>query len=43
MSLAGLLHGIPTGLVLPMIVAPAENEAVFGPDDLRPDIKASRH
>ena len=34
------LHGVPTRLVLPVIVAPAYNYAVFYPNNLRPDLEA---
>jgi len=29
--------------VLPVVIATAENEALLGPDDLRPDVEAYRH
>ncbi len=34
-------HRIPAGLVLPMIIAAAEREAVLGPDDLRADLEVA--
>lgn len=34
-------HRIPAGFVLPVIVAAAQHQPVLGPDDLRPDGKAS--
>src|ERR1019366_9714112 len=30
-------HGIPARFVLPVVVAPAQGEVLFGPDDLRAD------
>src|ERR1700716_1667701 len=33
-------HGIPAGLMLPMIMAAAEGKPVLGPDDLRAHLEA---
>src|SRR5205807_639574 len=33
-------HGVPARLMLPVIVAAADDEALLGPDDLRPDGEA---
>jgi hypothetical protein len=36
-------HGIGAGELLPVVIAPAENEAVLGPDDLGPHGGARRN
>ena len=38
----GLADRIPAGLMLPVIIAPAQDQPVLGPDDLRADGKARR-
>src|SRR5258708_8536419 len=35
-----LAYGIPAGFVLPVIIAPAHDQALLGPNDLRPNRKA---
>ena len=37
----GPAHGIPAGLVLPVIIAAAQHQPVLGPDDLRADVEAA--
>jgi hypothetical protein len=34
---------IPAGFVLPVVIAAAQNQAVLGPDDLRPDGETGIH
>src|SRR5690606_12985398 len=37
---AFLAHGVPARLVLPVIIAPPDDKALLGPDDLCPNLKA---
>src|ERR1019366_734109 len=34
--------GIPAGLVLPVVITPAQREVLFGPDNLRTNLEARR-
>src|SRR2546423_13513815 len=42
MSGAILFHNIPARLVLPVIMAAPDGDMIFGPDNLRPRLKAAR-
>jgi len=42
MGLGAVADGVPTGFVLPMIVAPADRKVLLAPDDLRANIKFAR-
>ena len=39
LRLAALAHGIPAGLMLPVVIAAAQHQPVLGPDDLRADVE----